>query len=123
MTKITRFSIVSGLALVVLGVGFYLAYMGTPESHWTALIPAIIGLPIFLCGLVARNPEKRMMAAHIAATFGLLGALGGLGRAVPKLVSGQVSSAVIASLLMGAICTIYVIACVQSFIAARKARG
>lgn len=123
MTKITRFSIISGLALIVLGVGFYLAYLGTAEAHWTALIPAFIGLPIFIGGLVARNPEKRMMAAHIAATFGLLGALGGLGRGIPKLISGTTSSAVVASLLMGAICTIYVIACVQSFVAARKARG
>jgi nitrate/nitrite transporter NarK len=73
--------------------------------------------------LAARKEKNRKMAAHIAATVGLLGALAGLGRGLPKLFGGSKESATIASVLMGALCTIYVIACVQSFIAVRKARG
>ena len=98
-------------------------YFGTGRASVTALIPAFVGIPILICGLAARNEKRRMMVAHIAATLGLLGALAGLGRAVPKLIGGDTSYPVIASGLMGLICLFYVIACVRSFIAARKARG
>ena len=123
MTSITKFSIITGLALIIMGVGYYVAYLGSELESVTALIPAFVGLPILICGFLARDPKKRKMVAHIAATVGLLGALAGLGRGLPKLIGGSRESAVIATLLMGIICTIYVIACVQSFIAVRKARG
>jgi len=121
MTSITKLSIATGGALIVLGLGFYL---GTGMKSWTALIPALFfGLPILLCGLLARDEKKRMMAAHIAALFGVLGILGGFGMGIPKLIKGGSGSAAIAQVIMGAICLVYTIACVRSFIAARKARG
>jgi nitrate/nitrite transporter NarK len=119
MTSITKLSILTGVALILLGAAFY---VGTGMKSMTAMIPAFFGIPIVLCGLLARDEKKRMMAAHIAALVGVLGALGGLGMGIPKLIKGSGGNAAIAQLIMGVICVIYVVACVRSFIAARKAR-
>ena len=66
MTKITKISIITGLALIALGVGFFIN-TGMDWKSWTSLIPALVfGLPILVCGLLAQNEKRRMMVAHIA---------------------------------------------------------
>lgn len=99
------------------------------KTSITALIPAFVGAPLLLCGLVALGGGKvRMHAMHGAAMLGLLGALAALGRGLSKigaLLSGDPDlnrRAVYMTLTMGAICVVYTVICVQSFIAARKAR-
>ena len=57
-------------------------------QSWTALIPAIFGIPILLASLLARNPEKLKLGMHIAAVFGLLGFLAPLGRIIPTVAKG-----------------------------------
>ena len=65
---------------------------------------------------------------HVAAMLGLLGALAAGGRGLSKigaLISGDPDlnrRAVIMTLTMAAICAVYTVLCVQSFIAARRAR-
>jgi len=64
---------------------------------------------------------------HVAALVGLLGALGGFGRGIPKLLAGPgvdatISPAVWASLSMGLISLVFLVLCVKSFIDARLAR-
>ncbi len=118
MTKITKISILTGVVLIALGLGFYI---GTGRSSWTALIPALFfGLPIFLCGLLASNEKRRMMAAHIAVLFAALGVLGGFGMGIPKVLKNGFEPASLAQLIMAVICVVYAVACVRSFIAARK---
>jgi hypothetical protein len=90
------------------------------------LIPAFIGVPIFALGLVARNPLRRKDAMHGAVMFGLIGFLGSLmgARKWPALLSGQAVERPLAAweqLAMAIICLVFVVLCVRSFIAARRA--
>ena len=119
-----RTAIATGALLILLSLGF--AFVGG-QFHPTAMIPGFIGLLILVCGLVARNESKRKHAMHAAAMLGVIGVLGSL-RGAPKwgaLVSGQPmeSNAPLQQLLLFIICGVFVILCVQSFIAARKARA
>lgn len=108
-----------GGALVLEGVGFY---FGTGMESLTALIPGFVGLPLLLLGVMAgRMPERRKLLMHIAVTFGLICALGGL-MGISGLVQGEVDGSTIAQLLMLVIGSTYTFACVQSFIHARRAR-
>ncbi len=104
--------------LTVLGV---VLYFSTGKASVTALIPSFIGVPILICGVLAKDEKKRKVVAHIALTLALLGALAGYGRGLPKLFGGDSGTAILGMLAMSVICTVYIIACVRSFIAARKA--
>ena len=95
-------------------------------SSLTSYIPSFMGIPLLISGVLATKiPEKRKLWMHIAATFGLLCALGGL-----DFLRGLFSEdgpfaipAAGASKLMLLITgSIYTYICVQSFIHARKAR-
>lgn len=118
-------AIVYGILLDALGLGGFIA---TGSTHKTALIPAAFGSIIFLCGFIAAMmPKLRMHVMHIAALTGLLGALGGLGMGLPKLgkvIAGTAErpTAVVLQLGMGALCLLFLVFCVKSFIAARSAR-
>ena len=122
MAKVT---ILVGIILMVLGVAFYLL---AGESSVTALIPTFFGLPIFAFGLVARDEFKRKHAMHAAVLFGLLGFLGSFKMgydAWKMLLSGAEIPRPLAAyeqLAMAIICGVFVILCMNSFIAARKAR-
>lgn len=61
-------------ALLLLGLG---AYLGTGAESVTALIPAFLGIPILICGLVALKTGKPKVPLHLALFFGLLGVAGG----------------------------------------------
>lgn len=67
-------------ALFLLGVG---AYVATGMRSWTALIPAIAGGLLLVCGYVALNPAYRKHAMHGAVLVAILGFAG----AVPGAVS------------------------------------
>ena len=122
MAKLT---IVFGILLILLGAG---AYIGV--SHYIhSLIPALFGLLLVIFGALANTDDskRRMLFMHIAVTVGLLGFLG----TIPGIIgmihmwSGQVVArpeAAKVQSLMGAICLIFVLLCVRSFIAARRSR-
>ena len=117
MTSITKLSILVGSLLTVLGI---VLYFSTGKASVTALIPSFLGIPILVCGVLAKDEKKRKTVAHIALTLALLGALAGFGRGLPKLFGGDAGGAIWGMLVMSGICTLYVIACIRSFIAARK---
>ena len=117
MTAITKLSIIMGLLMIFLGIGLYL---GSGKASVTALIPAFIGFPILVCGILARDEKKRKAVAHIAVLFAVLGALAGFGRGIPQLIKGETGLATLGTMVMALLCLFYVIACVRSFIAARK---
>ncbi len=109
-----------GLILVALGL---LGYIATDAASMTALIPAIFGVGLVICGVLAFKQARRMMAMHIAVLIGLIGFLAALGRLIPTLIKGGGSVASLTSLaMMGLVCGLFVVLCVRSFIAARKNR-
>ena len=116
----SKISIFFGLLLVTLGLAFYVA---TGSENTTALIPTFLGCLIMLLGVIALIPKFRKHAAHGAALAGCLGVLGGLGMCLKTVTSGNVERplAVAEQFIMGTICVVYLVFCVKSFIAARKA--
>jgi hypothetical protein len=104
------------------------AFIATGATHLTALIPSIFGTVIFLCGILAHiRPGLRKHAMHVAALFGTLGTLGGLGMGLPKLGmvlagTAQRPVAVVLQISMGLIALVFVALCVKSFIDARRAK-
>ena len=123
MAKIT---IAFGLILIVLGVAVFLA---TGSHAPTSLIPAFFGVVLGICGLLANtsNNKKRMLFMHIAVTVGLLGFLGTAKSIYDafRLLSGAEvlrPVAVEEKAAMAVLMLAFVLLCVRSFIAARRAR-
>ena len=118
MTATTR---LFGILLIVLGT---VSYWGTGRTSLTALIPGMFGAAFVVLALVARNEAARKHAMHAAVAVALLGLLGTLVRLVPALLNGEFGRpAVLAQLTMCAMLAVYMVLGVQSFIAARRARG
>ena len=111
-----RVTILFGILLGITGiVGFYL----TGAKHLTALIPAFIGIPLFVCGIIAAKEEMRMMAMHIAILIGLIGFIGA---AATLFKADQEMAAIISKAITSVLCATFVGLCVRSFIQARKSR-
>lgn len=93
----------------------------------TALIPALFGIPILMCGTLAYMENLRMHAMHAAAAIALIGGLLAGGRGATKVgalfgddpVSQRAATMVI---IMAFLCFSYVVLSIRSFRAARKAR-
>ena len=115
------------LVFAALLVGLGLAgYFGTGGESVTALIPAFFGAALAVAGLLARRESWRMHAMHVAVLVGLLGFLGsarGLLQ-LPALLGGGAERpvAVAAQSVMAVLMAVFVVLCVRSFIAARRAR-
>ena len=85
-------ALVLGVALVVLGVG---AYVASDFASVTALIPAIFGAVFVLLGAVALRTDRRRQAVYGIGALGVLGALGstrGLGDFFTLLTGANVDS-------------------------------
>jgi hypothetical protein len=75
-TTMDNVSIAYGIFLIIWGTS--ISWISISESI-TSWIPAIIGFPIFLFGLIARfKPKKKKLFMHFAVLFGLIAFLGGL---------------------------------------------
>jgi hypothetical protein len=124
MAKVT---IAFAVLLIALGL---VGYIGTGSQHPTALIPTWFGVALGVFGMLAISPSegRRKLFMHINVTIGLLGFLGAAGRAVQAYLHAQSSGGAIDSIAlasqmtMAGLLLIYVILCVRSFIAARRAR-
>lgn len=124
MAKLT---LVVAFILIVLGVAVFVA---TGSHAPTALIPAFFGILLGILGLLAKTPDikRRMLFMHIAVTVGLIGFIFPGWRGVGDLMTqmhGQIVLRPVAmkeELAMAAICLVYVLLCVRSFIAARRNR-
>ena len=114
----SKLAIAFGIALILVGIGGFV-----PNHAPTALIPAYLGAIIAISGLIAANPAYRMHAMHVAVLFALLGFLAAGWRLALSLSKPAIDSvAVTSQSLMTALCGIFVILCIRSFIAARRAR-
>ena len=118
MSKIT---IAVGAFLIVLGL---IGYLGTGMVSWTALIPALFGLPLTILGVLALQEDWRKHAMHVAVIIGLVGFLGGAFSFMRPLLSGGEMKPMAATMqaLMALTCAAFVGLCVKSFIDTRVAR-
>lgn len=112
---------------LTLGYGAFLIAWGiavsilSDSNSITSYFPSMLGVPLVLAGvMVMRMPEKRKLWMHIAATFGLLCAIGGT-RFFMVMGDGitYASGSMLMLLVTG---SAYTVVCFRSFIAARKAR-
>jgi hypothetical protein len=124
MAKLT---ILFGVLLVLVGL---IGYFATGHIHPTALIPSYFGLLLGIFGVLADTPDtkRRMVFMHIAVTLGLLGFLATVKGLVQwfQYLGGKVfeyPAAVQSKAAMSILCLIFVLLCVRSFIAARRARA
>lgn len=123
MAKVT---IVFAVLFIALGL---VGFIGTGSEHYTALIPAALGLLLGIFGVLSLSPDpgRRKLFMHINVTLGLLGFLGtimGLIQWFQMLAGATLKNppATESKAIMALLCLIYVALCVRSFIAARKAR-
>jgi len=118
---------VFGVLLLALGVT---AYLLTDSMHRSQLAPAVLGVVLLVCGVLANTEDsrRRMLWMHVAVTLGLLGFLasGALvvtaymwakGEPFPEPLTVESREA------MCVLCAIFVGLCVRSFIAARRGRN
>jgi multisubunit Na+/H+ antiporter MnhF subunit len=120
-------TIMFGVVLILLGI---FGFVATGSHAPTALIPAFVGLILVILGFLAitEDTKKRMLFMHIAVTLGLLGFLGTAKSIYDYIrmlqgVQFPRPSAVEEKAAMSVLLLIFVIFCVRSFIAARRARA
>ena len=119
MSKIT---IAFGVFLIAIGL---IGYFATGMVSWTALIPALFGLPLAILGGISLKEHLRKHAMHAAVMVGLLGFLGAAYSFSRPFLSGGEIKRPIATVMQGIMtltCAVFVGLCVKSFIDARRAR-
>jgi hypothetical protein len=121
-----RFAILFGVLLCGLGLVGYFSpdTLGKSDARSpTALIPAGVGVVLLICGMiVSAAPKTRKHVMHAAAAVALLGAIGGF---MPIRSHGLdfEKAAVVSAVIMIALCALFVILCIRSFVLARIARS
>jgi len=124
MAKVTLFF--AGLLIALGLVGF----VGTGSVHYTALIPTWIGLVLGIFGALALSPDpkRRMLFMHINVTVALLGFLGTVGELIRGTLKAHstgiapAAAAIESKYALAILLLVFVLLCVRSFIAARRAR-
>ena len=132
MAKVT---LVFAALLIALGLA---GYFGTGSEHPTALLPTWFGVALGIFGFLAISPNesRRKIFMHINVTIGLVGFVGAAVEIVRSLVStidlnaamsgaqpAPINGIALGSkIIMACLLLIYVMLCVRSFIAARRAR-
>jgi uncharacterized membrane protein HdeD (DUF308 family) len=115
---LAKLSIAFGIALILVGIGGF-----APNHAPTALIPAYLGIVLAICGVVAMNPAYRTHAMHAAVTLALVGFLAAGWRLAVSLSKPAIDTIAVSSQsLMTVLCGVFVVLCIRSFIAARRAR-
>lgn len=118
-------SIAFGTILILIGIlGAVAGYLNGRYSN-TALIPAAFGILLALCGFIAwKKPNLRKHLMHGALLVALLGVIGTLFSPGIKnfLTTGHVgdSTSFAAQLSMAAVCILFLILGIKSFIDARR---
>jgi hypothetical protein len=113
-----------GIGGILTALGF-MSYIGSSGASWTALIPAMVGVPLILLGLVARNEKARKHAMHAAVGLAMIGFLGTI-RVLPQMLTliggGYVErpGAIIAQITMACCSFVLVLFGVRSFVVARR---
>jgi hypothetical protein len=112
-------TIVFGILLTLLGVA---GYVLSGMTSFTALIPAVFGLLLLALGFLARSESMRKHAMHAAAVVALVGCAGALFPLLRTTGGVRPGLAVFSQVAMVVLTALFVVLCVRSFIAARRAR-
>ena len=113
-------NITTGYGAFLIAWGVVISQISSSDSI-TSYFPSLLGIPLLVSGVLANKiPEKRKLWMHIAATFGLLCAIGGT--RFFMVMSDGINYASGSMLMLLVTGSIYTFICVQSFIHARKAR-
>ena len=117
-----RLTLIYGIFLVLWGAGFSIG-----SESITSWIPSFMGLPILIAGLAAEKfPAKRKLWMHVAVIFGLLCSIGGtrffsgLGNEAGPFSNPKAASSQLMLFVTGGLFTL---ACIKSFIWARRSRA
>jgi len=115
-------SIIFGILLDLVGI---VGFVATGSTHKTALIPAVLGLILVICGIVVLiKPATRKHVMHVAALIGLLGFFGTIPGLIhlPSVFSGTAAmpAAIISKAITCVLSAIFLALCVKSFIDARR---
>jgi amino acid permease len=124
---LAKVTVVFAVLLIALGL---VGYFGTGAQHATALIPTWFGAALGMSGLLAMSPDegRRKLFMHINVTLGLIGFIGVGVESIRGYLSASHAGkqpdmvALASKLTMTGLLLVYVIVCVRSFIAARRAR-
>ena len=119
-SAMSKIAILAGGLLILEGFGFF---YGTGTQSWTALIPAFVGLPILLLGLLALKESARKHAMHLATVLGLLGFLASAGRLISSGSFDVSSPAPLSQGIMALVCGLFFLLCLKSFVDARRRRS
>lgn len=121
-----RLTIAVGVLLGLIGAGYF---VGTGSTHPTSLIPLWFGLVLIVCGALSltEDARRRMLWMHIAVTISLLGFLFPGFMAIKEWVAAHGGplahpAAVQEQGIMSAVCLVFTLLCVRSFITARRSR-
>jgi hypothetical protein len=124
---LAKVTLIFAVLLIALGLA---GYFGTGAQHPTALIPLWFGAALGVFGFLAISPSeaRRKLFMHINVTIGLLGFIGAAVEAVRGYAHAKSAGiapdqiALASKVTMTGLLLIYVILCVRSFIATRRAR-
>ena len=118
MAKVT---LVFAVLLIALGLA---GFFGTGHTHYTALIPAWIGLVLGIGGWLAISPDerRRKLFMHVNVTIGLVGFVGTFAEIIRSCASSKPvdMTALIAKLTLVWLLLIYLFLCMRSFLVARR---
>jgi hypothetical protein len=121
--SLPKIAVAVGIVLVVVGGWAYTA--SGPGASLTALIPAVLGAGLAVAGLVGlRGGHARRHAMHGAAAVALIGVLGSVGQLIasPAANSEHAGIARTAGLINLALCGIFLVLAIWSFVQARRTR-
>lgn len=121
----SKLSIIFGIILITLG---FISYFGISSESITALIPAFLGIPVLILGIIAVSEKYLKHSMHAAALLMLLGFGGTVGGLLKffRMLGGEVferPSAITIQAIMAVLCLIFLIFAVKSFIDARKKKN
>ncbi|MGO2111894.1 MAG: hypothetical protein ACTH31_09790 [Pseudoclavibacter sp.] len=105
--------------LIIIGA---IAYFATQFASWTALIPAILGVVVLICGLVAlKRPRAGLYAGLVIAVIGILSTAMNVAQ-VGELLAGEAErpAAVITSLITFVLLIASLIAGITALVRGRR---
>lgn len=120
-----KISIAFSIILIILGL---VSYFIISSESITALIPAFLGIPVLVLGIIALNEKYLKHSMHVVAVLMLLGfsgTVGGLFRFFRMLggESFERPSAITIQAIMALLCLVFLILAVKSFIDARRGKN
>src|SRR5262245_45411308 len=103
-----KVAITIGLVLLCLGFITYFGaaagWLGSVPPSMTALIPAVLGILMLLCGALAFKPARLKNMMHMASAAALLGLLACLGRIIPTAMKGTFQAGSVAGVSLLIMC-------------------